>query len=43
MPFHRSRPAGPTAGRVPATGARGSARLQLSTHAATAGLVAVRA
>jgi diguanylate cyclase (GGDEF)-like protein len=43
MPFHRSRPAGPTAGRVPATGARGSARLRLSTHAATAGLVVVLA
>ncbi len=43
MPFHRRRPPRPSSRRAPATGGRRSARLRLSTHAATAGLVVVLA
>ena len=43
MPFHRRRPPRPSSRRAPVAGARRSARLRLSTHAATAGLVVVLA
>ena len=41
MPFHRRRPTRPTLRRAPVSGLRRSPRLRLSSHAATAGLVAV--